>query len=70
MEAQHEYEKIVEGKAEILFPKDDQVFYNPVQQFNRDMSIAAIKAWSRIFLKEKKERFEKRNQRKQKGKVD
>ena len=29
---------ITEGKAKIFFPKN--VFYNPVQEFNRDMSIA------------------------------
>lgn len=30
-----------EGKAKINFPKG-KVFYNPVQQFNRDISIATI----------------------------
>ena len=41
-----QYQKIQEGKAEILFPQNQEVFYNPVQQFNRDMSIAAIKTWA------------------------
>ena len=26
-----------EGEAEILFPSSNEVFYNPVQEFNRDM---------------------------------
>jgi hypothetical protein len=26
-----------EGQAEILFPKTEEVFYNPVQEFNRDL---------------------------------
>ncbi|KAI8918610.1 N2,N2-dimethylguanosine tRNA methyltransferase [Powellomyces hirtus] len=47
---------ITEGKARIKFPAGNEVFYNPVQEFNRDMSIAAITAWSKIFLKEKVER--------------
>lgn len=40
---------VKEGKAEILFPKKEDVFYNPVQQFNRDLSTAAIRAWSEIY---------------------
>ncbi|KAJ3020236.1 tRNA methyltransferase 1 [Thoreauomyces humboldtii] len=44
---------ITEGKARIKFPSENSVFYNPVQQFNRDMSIAAITAWSKMFFMEK-----------------
>ncbi|KAJ3121995.1 tRNA methyltransferase 1 [Nowakowskiella sp. JEL0407] len=40
--------KIAEGKAEILFP-DGKVFYNNVQQFNRDMSVSAITTWKDIY---------------------
>ena len=35
------FSAITEGSASICFPKG-QVFYNPVQQFNRDLSIAVI----------------------------
>lgn len=35
-----------EGSAKITFP-NGKVFYNPVQQYNRDLSIAVI----RTFLK-------------------
>lgn len=28
---------LVEGKAKILIPPSKNVFYNPVQEFNRDM---------------------------------
>lgn len=38
--------KITEGKACILFPSSNEVFYNPVQEFNRDLSIAVIKRYS------------------------
>ncbi|KAJ1884640.1 RNA methyltransferase tRNA(m5U54)methyltransferase [Kickxella alabastrina] len=54
-----DYQKIKEGKATILFPKNNEVFYNPVQEFNRDMSIAAIKNWRDITMEAKTERFEK-----------
>lgn len=37
--------EIVEGKAKILFPSQNQVFYNPVQQYNRDLSIAVIQTY-------------------------
>ncbi len=42
------YKKINEGMAEILIPKEEkiskkmQVFYNPVMEFNRDMSIDVL----------------------------
>lgn len=29
--------KITEGRARILFPSSNEVFYNPVQEFNRDL---------------------------------
>ena len=29
--------KITEGSATILFPNSNEVFYNPVQEFNRDL---------------------------------
>ncbi|KAG0943063.1 hypothetical protein G6F32_007820 [Rhizopus arrhizus] len=55
-----QYNTVTEGKATILFPKHNEVFYNPVQQFNRDMSIAAIRTWSEIYNNEKAERVEKK----------
>ncbi|XP_075724665.1 tRNA methyltransferase 1 [Rhipicephalus microplus] len=33
---------VTEGKAEVFFPSSHDVFYNPVQEFNRDMSVAVI----------------------------
>ncbi len=43
-----EFNTVQEGKATILTPKQDEVFYNPIQQFNRDLSIMAIKAYDEI----------------------
>lgn len=39
------FDVIHEGSASILFPKT-QVFYNPVQQYNRDLSTLAIRAFA------------------------
>lgn len=32
--------EITEGRAKILFPSSNEVFYNPVQEFNRDLRCA------------------------------
>lgn len=40
---------VKEGKATVLFPGGNKIFYNPVQQYNRDVSILGIRAWSKIF---------------------
>lgn len=50
-----QFQPIKEGKATILVPlsakaekkgaSEQQVFYNPIQQYNRDLSILAIKAY-------------------------
>lgn len=40
-------EKVVhEGKAKMTFPNSNGVFYNPVQVFNRDLSVAAIQVYT------------------------
>ncbi|KAG7911355.1 hypothetical protein KL906_000676 [Ogataea polymorpha] len=46
------YKVLTEGSASVLFPPD-QVFYNPVQQYNRDLSSLAIRAFSEIYYEEK-----------------
>eukprot|EP01119_Soliformovum_irregulare_P012631 TRINITY_DN3292_c1_g2_i1.p1 TRINITY_DN3292_c1_g2~~TRINITY_DN3292_c1_g2_i1.p1 ORF type:complete len:579 (-),score=156.90 TRINITY_DN3292_c1_g2_i1:37-1773(-) len=43
--AEGEFSTITEGKATVLWPKGNQVFYNPVQEVNRDLSIATIKLY-------------------------
>lgn len=40
-----EFNIVKEGKATILAPKKDKVFYNHIQQFNRDLSMMATMAW-------------------------
>lgn len=46
--------KVTEGKAEICFPDSNSVFYNPVQEFNRDLSTAVLKLFSHEFSANKK----------------
>ncbi|KAG4072734.1 hypothetical protein HA402_001846 [Bradysia odoriphaga] len=46
--------KIKEGSAEIL--SEGHVFYNPVQQFNRDLSICVLNAFSKQYQTELKTR--------------
>lgn len=41
---------ITEGAAKIVFPNANEVFYNPVQEFNRDLTCAVITEFARIHL--------------------
>jgi hypothetical protein len=43
-----DYTSIVEGTATILHTKENQVFYNNVQIFNRDLSVLAIKMFDQL----------------------
>ncbi|KAJ8105990.1 hypothetical protein OPT61_g9839 [Boeremia exigua] len=81
-----QYTTIQEGLAHILVPHDtptstdprmskedtqkQQVFYNPIQQFNRDLSVLAIKAFGLDCVQRKQDRHAKhlkRGPRKPKG---
>jgi tRNA (guanine26-N2/guanine27-N2)-dimethyltransferase len=78
-----EYTTIKEGLAHILVPhgvptstdpklskeetQKQQVFYNPIQQFNRDLSVLAIKTFGQDSIQRKlmkHEQFKKKNERK------
>ncbi|GAB6032633.1 tRNA methyltransferase 1 [Chamberlinius hualienensis] len=52
------YTVVEEGRASVYFPNSNDVFYNPVQEFNRDLSVACI----REFVKELKEPVEDKKQ--------
>ena len=45
-------QEITEGKATVLFPVSNTVFYNNVQIFNRDMSVAVIKLFKETYFPE------------------
>lgn len=61
---------VTEGKATILIPKVStegkpkdraaQVFYNPIQQFNRDLSVLAIKTYGEEVVARREEQFKSR----------
>uniref|UniRef100_A0A8C8STQ9 tRNA (guanine(26)-N(2))-dimethyltransferase n=1 Tax=Pelusios castaneus TaxID=367368 RepID=A0A8C8STQ9_9SAUR len=44
---------ITEGKAKIIFPNANEVFYNPVQEFNRDLTCAVVTEFIRLQLSAK-----------------
>ena len=58
-----------EATTTILVPKDAGAFLNPVQEFNRDLSIAVIRAWNELRKDELEEKWMKKGKnRKTKGK--
>lgn len=60
-----------ENSAHILLPSTNEAFLNPVQEFNRDLSVACIRTWSEEFNLEKEDKWktnqEKRAKRKEQG---
>lgn len=64
------YGTVKEGKATILVPQGakigedrgevQQVFYNPIQQYNRDLSVLAIKTYGEAILEQRKAQYESR----------
>ncbi|KAI9050651.1 hypothetical protein LZ554_005808 [Drepanopeziza brunnea f. sp. 'monogermtubi'] len=73
-----EYTTVQEGLAYILTPasgpavpqtapkgdnQQQSVFYNPIQQFNRDLSVLVIKAYGEALLEKKQQDVEKHKQR-------
>lgn len=57
---------VTEGSATILFPSANDVFYNPVQQFNRDLSVLGIRAWSKQYISARRVKLSQQNQRRNK----
>ncbi|CCG80706.1 N2,N2-dimethylguanosine tRNA methyltransferase [Taphrina deformans PYCC 5710] len=58
--------QVTEGSATVLFPSANEVFYNPVQQFNRDLSVMAIRAWSHTLAHERQQKHANSMQRQSK----
>ena len=71
-----QFRPVTEGKATILVPHDSKgskdqseaqkVFYNPIQQFNRDLSTLAVKVYGEEAVERKKQAYDAL--RKKKGK--
>ncbi|KAJ8474263.1 hypothetical protein ONZ45_g16006 [Pleurotus djamor] len=56
-----------ENHTHILLPDSNEAFLNPVQEFNRDLSIACIRVWSEELDKTKEARWRESQTRKQKA---
>lgn len=50
---------ISEGKAKVYHPAS--VFYNPVQEFNRDLTVAIISEYARDHIREQEEKLRKKS---------
>ena len=52
-----------ENTSHILLPSNNEAFLNPVQEFNRDLSVAAIRVWSEELNRAKEERWRQARER-------
>jgi len=59
-----EYIVVKEGTAKMLFPIAGDVFYNPVQEMNRDLSIAVLNRFSKIRKEERISAIQKQAEKK------
>jgi tRNA (guanine26-N2/guanine27-N2)-dimethyltransferase len=55
-----------ENTSHILLPTSNEAFLNPVQEFNRDMSVACITVWSEELNRFKEERWRQTQERHEK----
>jgi tRNA (guanine26-N2/guanine27-N2)-dimethyltransferase len=53
-----------ENSAHILLPATKDAFLNPVQEFNRDLSVACIRVWSEDWNAQKEERWRRAQEHK------
>lgn len=51
-----------EAGAEVLLADGRDVFINPIQEFNRDLSSLTIRTWSELVDEEKKAKWERKKQ--------
>lgn len=58
-----DFEKLTEGSATVLYEKGNTVFYNKVQEFNRDLSTVVIEQFALRKQAEVKEKNRKRAER-------
>lgn len=58
-----------ENTTRILLPPENQAFLNPVQEFNRDLSVACIRTWTELVNEEKETKW-RRNQEKRARQVE
>ena len=46
-----------ENTSSILLPNNNEAFLNPVQEFNRDLSVATIRVWSEELNRVKEQKW-------------
>lgn len=51
-----------EASAEVLLAEGRDVFINPIQEFNRDLSTLAIRTWSELANEQKRAKWERKKQ--------
>ena len=56
------YKLHTENTSHILLPSTNEAFLNPIQEFNRDLSVACIRTWSQQLDQAKKEKWESRKE--------
>ncbi|KAL5217140.1 hypothetical protein ABZP36_017824 [Zizania latifolia] len=66
----NDYKILKEGEAEIIMLKKNDVFYNPVQVHNRDMSVAVLRTFIAKRKEEHKAMMDKRDKPHSKGSHD
>lgn len=55
-----------ENTTHILLPPENQAFLNPVQEFNRDLSVACIRTWTELVNEEKEVKWRRNQERRAK----
>lgn len=58
-----------EANTTILVPKQNTAFLNPVQEYNRDLSVSVIRAWNEVREAEIYGRWQAKQERVKNGKV-
>jgi tRNA (guanine26-N2/guanine27-N2)-dimethyltransferase len=59
-----------ENTSHILLPSTNEAFLNPIQEFNRDISVACITTWSEELDKAKEAKWHERRSKKPAGGSD
>jgi tRNA (guanine26-N2/guanine27-N2)-dimethyltransferase len=57
------YKLHTENSAHLLLPDTNDAFLNPIQEFNRDLSVACIRVWAEERDKQKKAKWLQNRQR-------
>jgi tRNA (guanine26-N2/guanine27-N2)-dimethyltransferase len=56
-----------ENGARLLLPDTNEAFLNPIQEFNRDLSVASIRVWSEHLNELRQKRWNEKQMRKEQG---